>query len=190
MRPSLLMRSWRTFLGALTVLLLTATVTACSPVRFVSGYDEQIDRGLTQLYADTREFVDRMIALRGRPEGTYEPNADFYRSAIARVESFTFRAEANQAMASCPSTALIGRALAAAGLPDEVRQQVGAVPEGECQVVLFRLMRGAFEDMRRLHQAQGARGIPESARGPLLEGGVGSLMRGAMAVEIAKRGGQ
>ena len=189
MGPSRQAKSLRTYWRTFVLLLFATSIAACTPVRYVSAYDEQIDHGLTQLYADTRQFVDRMISLTGRPEGTFEPNADFYQNAIARVDAFTARAEANQALDHCPSTQLITRALAAAGLPEAVRQQVGSLPEGECQVVLFRLMRGGFEDMRRFHQAQGRRGIPEVARGPLLDGGVGSLIRGAMAIEIAKRSG-
>ncbi len=58
-------------------LMLFALVAACSPVRFVSGYDEQSDRELTSLYADTTAFADRMIALSGTPEGRFDANRDF-----------------------------------------------------------------------------------------------------------------
>ena len=41
-------------------LSFTLLLTACASVRLVPAYDEQIDNGLTELYADTSGFVDRM----------------------------------------------------------------------------------------------------------------------------------
>lgn len=162
-------------------------LAACAPVTLVPPYDEQIDAGLTALYGDTTSFVDKMIAAKGTPAGVYAANTDFYDSADGRVEALIVRAEAHRALNNCPSTKVLDAAFAAARLPVDVRGQIGTLSSDDCQVVLMRLIKGGFSDMRRFHQAQGALGLPPSARGPLLDGGIGALLRAGITVEIAKR---
>jgi len=170
------------------VLLFAGLVLAgCASVRLVPAYDDQIDTGLTSLYADTSVFVDRMIAARGTAAGSYDQNIGFYDGVDGRLEALIARAEAHRVLKDCPSTKLVGRALAAVRLPADVRGQIGTLPADDCQVVLLRLTKSGFSDMRQFHQAQGAQGIPPSARGPLLDGGVGALLRAGITVEIAKR---
>ena len=177
-------------LKTLLALVLAVTATACASVQLVSPYDEQIDRGLTELYAETSSFVDRMIALRGQPEGgfTFPANQQFYSDSMGKIDSFIARAEGHQAMGNCPSTRLMARVLTS--VPEQVRNQLGTMPEGSCNIVVLRLLKGAFGDLRDLHRAQGAAGIPEQARGPILDGGLGSLFRTAIMIEVAKRQSQ
>lgn len=172
---------------ALAMFALAALVSACMNVQFVPAYDEQIDTGLTQLYADTSAFVDRMIAARGTPEGTLARNQDFYTSSIGKVDSLMVRAEAHKVLDNCPSTKLMARVLDSAGLPAEVRGAIGTPPQGECQIVLLRLIRTGFDTMRQIHEIQGADGFPPSAHGQFIDGGVGAQLRAAITVEIAKR---
>lgn len=169
------------------LLFAAATLTGCATVRLVPTYDEQIDSGLTQLYGDTVVFVDGMIVKKGTPQGEYQTNVGFYDQADARLEALIVRAEAHRVLNDCPAGKIVDRALSLARLPVEVRSQIGNLPKDDCQVVLLRLVKGGFGDMRRFHQAQGALGIPASARGPILDGGVGALLRAAITVEIAKR---
>lgn len=171
----------------LALCVLSLSLASCSSIMLVPDYDEQIDAGLTQLYADTTGFVDRMIALHGTPEGTYERNADFYTQASARIDALTVRAEAHRVLNDCPSSKVVTKALSMARIPADVMGQIGNLPQDDCQVVLFRLIRGGFDSFRTFHQAQGALGIPPSARGPLLDGGVGALLRAGITVELAKR---
>ena len=168
-------------------LSLSLLLSACTSVRLVPAYDEQIDTGLTSLYGDTTAFVDKMIALSGKPEGEYAPNAEFYDAASSRVEALAARAEAHRVLNDCPTTKVVTKALSSVRIPAEVRGTIGTLPKDDCQVVLIRLIKGGFDEMREFHKAQGARGIPPSARGPLLDGGVGSLLRAGITVEIAKR---
>lgn len=163
------------------------SLAACAPIKLVPAYDEQIDNGLTSLYADTSVFVDRMIGLKGTPEGSYAPNAGFYDAVDGRMEALIVRAEAHRVLNDCPSAKVMTKALSVARLPADVTGQIGNLPKDDCQVVLLRLIKGGFGDMRRFHQAQGTLGIPPSARGPLLDGGVGALLRAGITVEIAKR---
>lgn len=168
------------------VLSLSLVLTSCASVRLVPAYDEQIDAGLTELYADTSGFIDRMIEASGKPEGTYEQNQEFYTDALGRVEALMARAEANRILGSCPSTKLMARALDRVSLPAQVRGEIGSL-QGDCEVVMFRLIRENFKTMRDIHQHRGARGLPEQARAQFLEGGVGAQLRAAIAVEVAKR---
>lgn len=179
-------RFWRTLIVALVGLIVLA---GCASVQFVPAYDEQIDRGLTDLYADTVAFVDRMSAAHGTPAGSYGQNVDFHDRAAARVDALIARAEANQVLGHCPTTKATAAVLDRVRLPAEVRSEIGSLPEGGCELVLMRLIRGGFDKLRAFHQAQGAVGISPSARGPLIDGGVGALIRAGMAVEIAKRAG-
>lgn len=173
----------RVFLG----ILATIALSGCTTVRLVPAYDDQIDAGLTQLYGDTVVFVDRMIALKGTPQGQVSANAHFYDEADARIEALIVRAEAHRVLKDCPASKVVNQALTLTRLPADVRAQIGNLPMDDCQVVLLRLVKGGFGDMRRFHDAQGTIGIPPSARGPLIDGGVGALLRAAITVEIAKR---
>jgi len=182
---------WRCLLDRLGSLLaataLLILAAGCTTVTVVPAYDDQIDAGLTQLYGDTVVFVDRAIALRGTPAGEYAQHVDFYDGADGRLEALIARAEAHRVLRDCPTTRLASRALAAARLPAEIRGQIGTLAADDCQVVLLRLIKGGYGDLRHFHEAQGRLGIPPSARGPLVEGGVGALLRAGITVEIAKR---
>lgn len=168
-------------------LSFSLVLSSCAPIQLVPAYDEQIDTGLTDLYANTTTFVDRMITLHGTPEGDYAHNKEFYESAAARMDALTVRAEAHRVLRDCPTTKVISTALSAARIPADVRGQIGTLPKDDCQVVLMRLIQTGFAKMARFHEDQGALGIPPSARGPLLDGGVGALLRAGITVELAKR---
>ncbi|WP_267380187.1 MULTISPECIES: hypothetical protein [unclassified Sphingomonas] len=175
-------RTGRALAGA----LMAAALAGCA-VTLVPAYDAQIDDGLSALYTDTIAFVDRTTALAGTPEGDYAHNRGFYDGADARVETLIVRAEANRVLKNCPTTRVVAHALDAARIPADVRGAIGTLPRDDCEVVLLRLIHGGFESMRRFHEAQGARGLPPSARGPLIDGGVGAQLRAGITVEIAKR---
>ena len=162
-------------------------LSACASIRLVPAYDEQIDTGLTQLYADTSGFVDRMIQSAGTSAGTFQQNEQFYTDSLGKLDALIARAEANRVLGTCPSTKLMAKALERISLPAEVRGQIGTVPQGDCEVVLFRMIRDDFQDMREVHRLRGARGFPPEARGQFIDGSVGALMRAAIAVQVAKR---
>lgn len=178
--------SWptRLFLMVLGVLLC-----GCTAISLVPPYDEQIDAGLTDLYAQTGAFVDRMVLLRGTAEGAYNANQQFYAEANARVDALIVRAEAHRVLDNCPSAKTIDRAFAMARIPADVRGEIGTLPRDDCQVVLMRMIRESYVEMDAIHRAQGAAGFGTDARGQFMDGGVGARLRAAITVEIAKRGG-
>jgi hypothetical protein len=128
-----------------------------------------------------------MVQSAGKPEGTFEQNKDFYTDSLGKLDALIARAEANRVLGSCPSTKLMGAALDQVSLPQEVRGQIGTLPQGDCEVVLFRMIRDDFQDMREIHRLRGDKGLPLEARDQFLSGSIGALMRAAIAVEVAKR---
>jgi hypothetical protein len=167
-------------------LSFSLVLSSCAPIQLVPAYDEQIDTGLTELYADTSSFVDRMIQSHGTPEGTYKENEQFYADSLGKVDALMARAEANRILGSCPTTKLMARALDRVSLPQQVRGEIGSL-QGDCEVIMFRLIRENFNTMRAIHEHRGDRGLPEDARAQFLDGGVGAQLRAAIAVEVAKR---
>ncbi len=169
----------------LLVLLLAAA--ACAPVRFVSGYDPQSDQALTSLYASTSAFTDRMVALRGTPEGTWAANRAFYADARGQVDALILRSEAQQATNSCPTVALAAKVLAGVGVPDGTRERIAALPAGDCQTGLYRLIRSNYDEMEIAHRGQGALGLAPFMRDEFMVGGVGAALGAALRVQIAKK---
>jgi hypothetical protein len=77
-------------------LLALALVLACGPVRLVSPYDEIIDRTTSELHTRIVSFVGRMVTLSGKPEGTYESNANFYDDVRGSISTIRLRARVQE----------------------------------------------------------------------------------------------
>lgn len=189
------MRGLRRFPGVVLAVSLTISIAACTQ-RYVADYDPQVDQGLTALYTDVGAFVDRMVEAAGTTDGEYASNRAFYAEERAVIASLQVRIEAHKALSNCPSTDLLRGAIqrvvpatpSSGLLPTQSSADILAqFPKDDCGVVLFTLMQGALGDLERFHRAQGPRGIPASARDPILVGGLGALIRAAMQVEIAKK---
>lgn len=177
-------------------LLASAVLLSACAVHLVSDYDPQMDAELTQVNADLTTFVEQMVDEAGTPAGTYAANKNFYFVENGKLATIRARAEAHRALGSCPTTAVIAQAVQA-----NVSQQPSAsvlggqsaseilaqIPKDDCGVILIALIQGGFSNLQKLHEAQGQRGIPASARDPILVGGTGSLLRSAMQVEIAQK---
>jgi hypothetical protein len=78
---------------ALFIAVMAAFV-ACGPVRFVSPYDEVIDKSTSEIHTRVVAFVDRMTTLAGKPEGTYSANVVFYGDIKASIATLKLRAAA------------------------------------------------------------------------------------------------
>ena len=175
------------FVSNCLLVLFLAVAAACAPVRLVSGYDEQSDQALTSLYASTSAFTDRMVALRGTPEGTWSANRAFYADARGQVDALILRSEAQRVTDSCPTVALAAKVLAEAGVPGGTRERIAALPTGDCQTGLYRLIRSNYDEMETAHRSQGALGIAPFMRDQFMVGGVGSLLGAALKVQVAKK---
>ena len=182
-------------LRLLAPLAFLALAGACS-IHLVSDYDEQIDNGLTQLNTDVAVFVTKMIDVAGTPSGTYSykkddayPNREFYAIQEGKLDTLIVRAQAHKALDQCPVTAVIERAVTAAVPRSELARYSAQIPKDDCSVALLQLVKGGIGDLRKFHAAQGAAGIPQVAKDPILIGGVGALIRAAITVEVAKKTG-
>jgi hypothetical protein len=175
--------------GALVVLLIGSMVAGCT-VKLVSDYDDQIDSGLSQLNTDITAFVNKMIDAAGTPAGTWASNKDFYIEEDAKLDTMIARAEAHKALNSCPSTQAVAAAIGKTVPQSAVAKYVDQIPQDDCMVTLLKLIEQGVGDVETFHKAQGNAGIPAAAHDPLLVGGVGSLIRSAMTVELALKSGQ
>jgi hypothetical protein len=182
-------------LRLLAPLAFLALAGGCS-VHFVSDYDEQIDTGLTQLNTDVAVFVTKMINVAGTPAGAYNykkddayPNKDFYATQDGKLDTLIVRAQVHKALDQCPSTAVVQRAIALAVPASELARYSAQIPKDDCSVVLLQLVKGGVGDLRKFHEVQGIAGIPQAAKDPILVGGLGTLIRAAITVEVAKKTG-
>jgi hypothetical protein len=179
---------------------MVATLLGCA-VQLVSGYDEQIDTGLSELNTDVTAFVNRMIDAAGTPAGEYASNKTFYGDEDAKLDTLLARAQANKVLNRCPTSDVMAAAIKAAfpapssqpgsfplPLPDG-SAVLAQVSSDACSVVLLQLVRQGLGQMKAFHMAQGPKGIPPEAHDPLLVGGIGSLIHAAITVELAKKSG-
>ncbi|MFS2008309.1 hypothetical protein ACCD06_00320 [Azospirillum sp. CT11-132] len=184
-------------LPVLFAVISSILISGCS-VHLVSDYDEQIDHGLTQFNTDLTAFTNRMIAAANTPAGTYSSNKDFYVTQDAKLATLVVRAEAHKVLNSCPSVQLVKQAVIKAmpplpkpspiPLPDP-QQVIAQIGENDCSVVLLNLIRQGFDQLKVFHEAQQGKGIPADAHDPILVGGIGSLVRSGIMIEIAKKSG-
>ena len=163
-------------------------LAACAP-QLVSDYDDQIDTGLSQLNTDVAAFVARMNALAGTQAGTYAANQDFYINEEAKIDTLIVRAQAHRALNSCPSVGMTASVLAKTAGGSDAQKYIAAIPQDDCSVVLLQELRAAFVDLQTFHQANGIGGIPAQADARILNGGIGTLIRAGITVEIAKKTG-
>jgi hypothetical protein len=182
------------------VVFCAALINLCAcAVHLVSDYDDQIDSGLTQLNTDVTAFVNKMISSAGTPAGTYASNIDFYSSESAKIDTLVVRAEAHRALKSCPTSDVITAAVKASTPPTPVTSTIPVpdvaaalanVKKDDCSVVLLDLIKTGFGQLAAFHKAQAEKGIPIDAHDPILVGGLGSLIHGAITVEIALKSGK
>ena len=156
-------------------------------VHLVSDYDAQTDSDLSQLNTDLTAFVNKMIGAAGTPQGTYAANRDFYLTQEAKVDTLIVRAQAYKSLNSCPSTQLAAKAVSAAVPSSDISKYLDQMPKDDCSVVLLQLVKGGYIDLETFHQAQGPKGIPATAKDPILVGGLGALLRAAITVEVARK---
>ncbi|MEW5911350.1 MAG: hypothetical protein AB1814_02265 [Thermodesulfobacteriota bacterium] len=73
--------------------LLALTLAAGCPAKFVSDYDPQLDKQLTEFQKKVETFINKMAVYRGKPEGRYENNTDFYQKEVpVEIKLLLFRA--------------------------------------------------------------------------------------------------
>jgi hypothetical protein len=91
---SLVQGGARLWLRALWLAVFLVLPFGCGPVRLVSPYDEQLDKGTSDVHTEIAQFVAKMAIAAGKPEGTYEANANFYAELSGKVSTLKLRAAA------------------------------------------------------------------------------------------------
>ncbi len=100
------------------------------------------------------------------------------------MQALIARAEAGRLADNCPSVKLVSRVVTSS---PEATEAIGALPQGDCQTALYRLLAQGYGTMANYHRARGAAGLVAADRAPLIERGVGSLLRSAIRVQVAKK---
>jgi hypothetical protein len=77
----------------LSITAILLVLVGCA-VKFVSSYDEQTDRAVTELQKKVESFFVRLERLDGLPECSYEHHKGFYEDAEVQVSSIQLRASA------------------------------------------------------------------------------------------------
>jgi len=88
------MSSFRKAVPALVAFALFA-LAGCT-VKLVADYDEQIDKGVTELQKDTEAFLVKLESNAGTPAAEYKANRKFYDDAKVAISSLRVRADAIQ----------------------------------------------------------------------------------------------
>lgn len=81
----------------LLMLFMSVVLGGCTTVKLVGDYDEQIDKGVTQLQKDTETFLIRLEGTARKETDkveAYEKNVAFYQGAKVAVSSLRVRADA------------------------------------------------------------------------------------------------
>lgn len=160
-------------------LLFVIFLAGCT-VKFVEDYDPVLDQGLTAYQSDIAAFLSKMSANASKPAGKFEaPDVqEFYARTGARLQSFVDRAEALDEEGTCLPANYVGDGIKAvvdssadairnSGLAfGEVENIAGtiksfgdgseAVSEGNCTVVLVKVVQANQELLRLIHEENDA----------------------------------
>src|SRR5436189_2614690 len=76
--------------------LIVGTLAGCSTIKLVGDYDEQIDKGITQLQKEVETFLVRLEAMAEKPEDrveSYDKNKKFYQDVKVALSGLRLRAD-------------------------------------------------------------------------------------------------
>ena len=80
----------------LTALLIAFALGGCSTIKLVGDYDEQIDKGVTQLQKEVETFLVKLEATAEKPADTvesYDKNKKFYEDSKVALSGLRVRAD-------------------------------------------------------------------------------------------------
>lgn len=83
----------------LAAFLIAITFGGCATIKLVGDYDEQIDKGVTQLQKDVETFLVKLEATADKPEDkveSYDKNKKFYEDAKVAISGLRVRADATE----------------------------------------------------------------------------------------------
>lgn len=74
------------------LLLISSLMAAGCAVRFISDYDDVLDRDVTALQQSTETFLNQLDSEAGTPAAAYSANGDFYVKTNATLRTMATRA--------------------------------------------------------------------------------------------------
>lgn len=171
-------------LAPVVVLLL---LSGCMSVTLVTPYDAQIDTGMTRYAQDLETFMAKMVALNGKPQGTYQKNIDFYATQTGRLGGLILRAEAQDVGSGCllsdRAIKYLGKEIPASLKPMADKSQ--GTSDG-CTVQMLKNIRTQLGLLSKLQKAMG--GFNQAAAISALKISTQGI-RAVLVVEMLKRKG-
>ena len=85
--------------GWLFAIFISLQLSACATVKLVGDYDEQIDKGITQLQKDVEGFLVKLEGTAEKPKDLveeYKKNPQFYADAKVSISGLRVRADATE----------------------------------------------------------------------------------------------
>jgi hypothetical protein len=153
---------------AVSVLVISLVLSACTSVRLISAYDEPTDKALMALHHSTDEFITKLIANAPSEENAYERHKKFYEDTDVLLRRLEFR------VASIPNNRQTIKLVA------DIRASV--LGDGKCTAD-----GGSLRDLH-CHADNAARG-PSKVALQISQRNVNQTIGAALALELAKRQG-
>ena len=147
-----------------TLLWVVAALVAGCQAPLVSPYDEAIDKGIGEFYEQLNYFVRDVAGLAGKPEGTYEANANRYNVMETKLDVLILRASSRSLGSGCKLEAKVYEkvsGLLGSSLPAGIRPQ--GDPAGDangCNTRLLELVRQQLGFIREIHAKTDKCGAP------------------------------
>lgn len=83
------------------LLFFCAILSNCTSMRFVSPYDEVLDKGVTEFAEQLNTHVKNMANLGGKPEGTFDANVSTYNALSSKLDLLIDRAATESSGSGC-----------------------------------------------------------------------------------------
>jgi hypothetical protein len=140
----------------LLLLSFLVALSGCS-IRFVSNYDEVIDKGIAEFSEQLGGHVKNMGELGGRPEGTYDANLKTYNALEAKLDVLIDRANSAAEGKGCQLEDKVFQHISSvmnSRIPVGIQQGTGATPKtaSACNARLLVIVREQLFLIREIHK--------------------------------------
>jgi len=141
-----------------TIAVLTATLLmGCGTIRFVSDYDEVLDKGITEFSEQLNTHVKNMAELGGKPEGTYDATFKTYNALESKIEVLIARASAASEGKACKLQSKVFQKISEVlktNTPSELQQGSDATVStaSACNARLLVLVGNQLSSIREIHK--------------------------------------
>jgi len=124
----------------LITLFVALVLGGCSTIKLVGDYDEQIDKGVTQLQKDVETFLVKLEATAQKPADkveNYDKNTKFYEDSKVALSGLRVRADAMER--NSITVRMLDRLSKNIGRLEEMHQEGGALNSQFTAILTFEL---------------------------------------------------